>query len=49
MVQAAMRTAQEQGYRIAILHATQMGLNVYRTLGFQEYCTLPGYIDAKYN
>lgn len=28
------------GYRVGILHSSVMGVNVYRTLGFQEYCRI---------
>jgi ribosomal protein S18 acetylase RimI-like enzyme len=40
---AALREARVMGYRIAILHATEMGLGVYRRLGFQEYCKMSHY------
>lgn len=39
-----LREAQRAGYRISILHTSQMGLNVYRQLGFQEYCSLGQYL-----
>jgi ribosomal protein S18 acetylase RimI-like enzyme len=35
-----LREAQAQGYRAAVLHSSEMGLGVYRRLGFREYCDL---------
>jgi GNAT superfamily N-acetyltransferase len=35
---AALREARAMGYRIGILGSSQMGLGLYRRLGFQEYC-----------
>ena len=32
--------ARALGYRIGILHSSVMGFNVYRKLGFQEYCRI---------
>ena len=32
-----LRVAREMGYRIGILHPSEMGLRVYRRLGFEEY------------
>ena len=40
---APLREARAMGYRIGILHASQMGLRVYRRLGFQEYCKMSCY------
>jgi len=40
----ALQEARNLGYRIGILHATRMGFEVYRRLGFQEYCRLSNYI-----
>ena len=31
------------GYKTGILEASEMGLNVYRSLGFQEYCKINSY------
>ena len=36
----ALLAARQLGYRIGVLHSTQMGEGVYRGLGFQEYCRL---------
>ncbi len=35
--------ARAQGYRIGILQSTPMGFNLYRRLGFREYCTFQAY------
>jgi GNAT superfamily N-acetyltransferase len=32
--------ARALGYRVGILHSSAMGVNVYRKLGFQEYCRI---------
>jgi len=36
--------AQKLGYEIAILHSSEMGFNVYKKMGFKEYCTIEMYI-----
>ncbi|MFN8490915.1 MAG: GNAT family N-acetyltransferase [Caldilineaceae bacterium] len=36
--------ARRMGYKIGILHASPMGVNVYRRLGFQEYCKIGQYV-----
>ena len=41
---APLREARALGYRIGILHASPMGLGVYRRLGFREYCKMSGYL-----
>lgn len=46
---APLLAARAKGYRSGILQSTQMGLNVYRRLGFQEYCSFGFYfmsVDA---
>ena len=44
MTLAPLLEARAMGYRIGVLHASEMGLGVYRRLGFQEYCRLGGYV-----
>jgi GNAT superfamily N-acetyltransferase len=39
----AMHTARQAGYRIAVLTASPMGVNIYRRLGFFECCTISTY------
>jgi len=36
----AMHEAREAGYRVAILHASHLGLGVYRSLGFEMICDI---------
>jgi GNAT superfamily N-acetyltransferase len=36
----AMRDARALGYRMAILHASQLGLGMYRSLGFETICDI---------
>jgi GNAT superfamily N-acetyltransferase len=43
----ALRAAREEGHRIAILESSQMGYNVYRRLGFEEYCQIGHYAWAQ--
>lgn len=40
MTLAPLLEARSRGYRIGILHASDLGYNVYRRLGFQEYCKM---------
>jgi GNAT superfamily N-acetyltransferase len=37
--------ARSLGYRFGILQSTAMGLNIYRRIGFQEYCTFRFYFS----
>jgi GNAT superfamily N-acetyltransferase len=41
---APLREARAMGYRIGTLHASSMGLGVYRRLGFREYCRMSHYV-----
>lgn len=41
---AALRHARQAGYRYGILHSSAAGLNVYRGLGFKEYCSISVYV-----
>jgi len=36
--------AKELGYETAILHSSEMGYNVYKKMGFKEYCTIEMYM-----
>jgi GNAT superfamily N-acetyltransferase len=40
---APLRDARALGYRVGTLQSTTMGYNLYRRLGFVEYCTLGMY------
>ncbi|MFW9921461.1 MAG: GNAT family N-acetyltransferase [Candidatus Thorarchaeota archaeon] len=42
---AAMAEGEKKGYEIAILFATQMGLNIYSRLGFNEYFKYRFFMD----
>ena len=44
MTLAPLREARAMGYRIGVLRSSQMGLNVYRRLGFKEYCKVNYYV-----
>lgn len=39
MTLMALQEARRQGYRIGVLTASPMGINIYRRLGFQEFST----------
>jgi len=43
MTLMAARAAQAKGYRVAVLTASPFGINIYRRLGFHEYCTFSTY------
>jgi ribosomal protein S18 acetylase RimI-like enzyme len=47
MTVAPLLEAREMGYRIGVLHASPMGEEIYRRLGFQEYCKLGRYVWRK--
>ncbi len=36
--------ARAKGYKVGILQSSEMGLGVYRSLGFKEYCRISSYI-----
>jgi len=40
----ALRYARQAGCRYNILHSSAAGLNVYRRLGFKEYCPISIYV-----
>jgi GNAT superfamily N-acetyltransferase len=40
----ALQEARRMGYKVGILQASQMGLPVYRSLGFREFCRITSYI-----
>jgi ribosomal protein S18 acetylase RimI-like enzyme len=44
MTTFALKEAKRAGYRIAILTASDEGINIYKRLGFQEYCTISKYV-----
>lgn len=39
-----LREALAKGYRLGVLQSSEMGLNVYRKLGFQEYYKISMYL-----
>ena len=41
---APLREARAMGYRIGLLDSSNMGLGVYRRLGFQKYCKMSHYV-----
>ena len=44
ITQAAMREARARGYRMAILHSSELGAGAYRGLGFHEVCPIGQYV-----
>jgi GNAT superfamily N-acetyltransferase len=40
---AALRDAQEKGYKEAILQSSEMGYNIYKRIGFEDYCKFKWY------
>jgi predicted acetyltransferase len=40
----ALHAARDRGYRIGILHASEMGYGAYRRIGFRDYCTVSHYL-----
>jgi ribosomal protein S18 acetylase RimI-like enzyme len=38
--------ARKAGYRIGVLHSSPMGFNVYRRIGFKEYCKIRTYVST---
>lgn len=42
----ALRAALAQGLRIGVLQSSRMGLNIYRALGFKEYCRFRFYFGG---
>jgi len=43
MTAAPLFDARDLGYRVSILHSTRMGYNVYKRLGYEEYCRHESY------
>ncbi len=41
---APLHEAKKLGYEIAILGSSEMGLNMYKQMGFKEYCTIEWFI-----
>lgn len=41
---APLIDARERGYKVSILHSTQMGYNMYKRLGYEEVCRKVGYV-----
>lgn len=39
-----LHEARKLGYQVGILHSSHMGINVYRGLGFREYCKFVRYV-----
>jgi ribosomal protein S18 acetylase RimI-like enzyme len=43
MTTIPLRAARARGYRLGVLESSNMGLRLYRRLGFQEYCRIERY------
>lgn len=46
MTVAPLQSARDLGYSIGILQSSQMGLSIYRRLGFQQWCTFSLYFSG---
>lgn len=44
MTLTALLEARDMGYRIGTLHASPLGVGIYRRLGFREYCKLARHV-----
>jgi GNAT superfamily N-acetyltransferase len=44
MTSTALLQARAEGCQVAILHASEMGAGVYRSLGFEEYCKIETFL-----
>jgi ribosomal protein S18 acetylase RimI-like enzyme len=44
MTLAPLLDARAMGYRVGVLHSSEMGLGVYQKIGFREYCKLGVYV-----
>lgn len=44
MTLSPLRDARDRKYKVGILQASEMGVDVYRSLGFQEYCKIGQHI-----
>ena len=46
ITRAAIAAAAADGYRVAILHSSDLGRNMYRSLGFEAVCAIGQYVWA---